>query len=90
MQTVALPGSQLTSRDALHDWLAKALVFPAYYGRNLDALWDLISASIPLPVTLIWQDFAQSQLLLGDYADKALAVFQEAAALQEGFYLEVH
>jgi ribonuclease inhibitor len=55
----------------------------------LDALWDLISAITPLPVTVIWEDFAQSQLLLGDYADKTLEVFQEAAALQEGFHIEV-
>ena len=89
MKTVTLPGHQLTTRNELHSWLAEALKFPIYYGRNLDALWDLISATIPLPVTVIWEDFAQSQLLLGDYADKTLEVFQEAASLQEGFHIEV-
>ncbi|QKG56371.1 barstar family protein [Hymenobacter sp. BRD128] len=88
MKTVVLPGRQLATRDELHDWLNEALAFP-YYGRNLDALWDLISATIPLPVTLIWQDFAHSQLLLGDYADRTLQVFQEAADLDEGCYLQV-
>lgn len=52
VKTVVLPGRQLTTRDKLHDWLNKALEFP-YYGRNLDALWDLLSATIPMPVTLI-------------------------------------
>jgi ribonuclease inhibitor len=88
VKTVVLPGRQLTTRDELHDWLNEALEFP-YYGRNLDALWDLISAIIPLPFTLIWQDFAQSQLLLGEYADRTRQVFQEAADLEEGFYLQV-
>ena len=87
MQTIILPGSQLASQNALHDWLDEAFDFP-YYGRNLDALWDLISATIPLPVTLIWQDFAQSQVLLGDYADKTRQVFQEAADLRQGFYFQ--
>jgi len=88
VKTVVLPGYQLTTRDALHDWLHEALEFP-YYGRNLDALWDLISATIPLPVTLVWQDFAHSQRLLGAYADKTRAVFEEAAALEKGFYLQM-
>jgi len=68
--------------------LNEALEFP-YYGRNLDALWDLISVTIPLPITLVWQDFAHSQRLVGAYADNTLAVFQEATALQEGFYLRL-
>jgi ribonuclease inhibitor len=89
VKTVVLPGRQLTTRDTLHDWLNEALEFP-YYGRNLDALWDLLSATIPMPVTLIWDDFMQSQILLGDYADRTRQVFQETADLGEGFYFQVH
>jgi ribonuclease inhibitor len=88
MQTIFLPGSRLASQNALHDWLDEAFCFP-YYGRNLDALWDLISATIPLPIALIWQDFAKSQVLLGDYADRTRQVFQEAADLRQGFYFQV-
>ncbi len=29
--------------DAIHDRLAEALRFPAYYGRNLDALYDCLT-----------------------------------------------
>ena len=89
MKTVVLPGSQFTTRDELHDWLNETLEFP-YYGRNLDALWDLLSATIPMPVTLIWEDFAQSQLLLGNYADLTRQVFQETADSGRGFYFQAH
>jgi RNAse (barnase) inhibitor barstar len=65
MKTVVLPGRQLITRDELHDWLNEGLAFP-YYSRNLDARWDLMRATIPLPITLVWQGFAQSQLLLGE------------------------
>ncbi len=41
-KTVVLPGRQLTTRDELHDWLHAAFDFLSYYGRNLDALWDLL------------------------------------------------
>ncbi|MDR2688174.1 MAG: barstar family protein [Azoarcus sp.] len=29
-----------------------------HHGRNLDALWDLLSASIERPIHLIWFDSA--------------------------------
>jgi ribonuclease inhibitor len=61
MQTIVLPSRQLASQHALHAWLDEVFSFP-YNGRNLNALWNLVGATIPLPVTLIWQDFAQSRV----------------------------
>lgn len=40
---VALDGRALADHDALHDQLAASLGFPASYGRNLDALIDLLT-----------------------------------------------
>ena len=41
---IILDGALITDRTALHDLLAEKFAFPAYYGRNLDALYDLLSA----------------------------------------------
>lgn len=41
--TVQLSGKQMSSRTALHDHLALMFQFPEYYGRNLDALYDLLT-----------------------------------------------
>lgn len=38
-----LDGRQITDCCALHDLLAEKLEFPDYYGRNLDALYDLLT-----------------------------------------------
>jgi ribonuclease inhibitor len=51
---VQLDGAFMTTRDALHDHLAQQLQLPEHYGRNLDALYDLLTEiSIPVTVTLV-------------------------------------
>ena len=41
METIVIDGSQMSGRQAAHQHLAERLSFPGYYGRNLDALYDL-------------------------------------------------
>ena len=41
---VYLDGRALDSREALHQALSALLAFPAYYGKNLDALHDCLTA----------------------------------------------
>jgi len=42
MHEVILDEKSLGSLGDAHDVLAAGLGFPAYYGRNLDALWDCL------------------------------------------------
>lgn len=42
MKRVELDFSQCYSKDAVHDYLIKKFDFPQYYGRNLDALFDVL------------------------------------------------
>lgn len=45
MQTkVILEGSRFKSTKDIHNYLAKALCFPSYYGSNLDALYDCLTS----------------------------------------------
>ena len=41
--TVELDCRKMTDRGTAHDYLAEKFEFPGYYGRNLDALFDLLS-----------------------------------------------
>lgn len=55
-----LDGRGLVDRDALLDGLAQALSFPAWYGRNWDALADCLSDLSWLPgqgQVLLWERY---------------------------------
>lgn len=43
MKIIILDGDKIKNIDDFHTSFAKMLNFPAYYGRNLDALHDLLT-----------------------------------------------
>lgn len=43
METVVIDGEKMLNRRAAHDHLTEQLALPDYYGRNLDALYDMLS-----------------------------------------------
>lgn len=60
---VLLDGRLMISREALHDLLQNELNLPGYYGRNLDALYDVLSEyPQKLEITLIHTDEMLSNL----------------------------
>lgn len=64
-----LDGREAVSRAALHDLLAHGLHLPAYYGRNLDALYDCVSAMRePVILEIVHADAMQEAV--GSYADR--------------------
>ena len=66
-----------TSRSAVHDELARVFSFPAHYGRNLDALYDCLTALPPCRICLQHTSFLYPAL--GPYAEKLLSTFRDAA-----------
>jgi len=43
MQIICLDFREIESREELHDFLERNLELPEYYGRNLDALYDVLT-----------------------------------------------
>ncbi|MBQ2763574.1 MAG: barstar family protein [Firmicutes bacterium] len=43
MKKVTIDTNQLQTMDQIHDYLAKELNFPPYYGKTLDALYDCLT-----------------------------------------------
>lgn len=57
-----IDGSRIRSESDFHVAIALALGLPHHYGRNLDALWDILSSDVERPVQLIWNRSALSQV----------------------------
>lgn len=79
MRTISLDTAGLTTRDEVLARIGDVLGFPAYYGRNLDALADCLR-DVKEPIRLEWtgwQDlqasdataFGRIMLVLDDRAD---------------------
>lgn len=45
MKRYILNGLDMSDESRMHDSLAECFSFPSYYGRNLDALWDMLTES---------------------------------------------
>lgn len=76
--TILLDGKAMIDRVCAHDHLAERLALPVYYGRNLDALYDVLT-EICEDTQIILRDPAAVAEQMGKYGEALLATLQEAA-----------
>ena len=88
MLEIILDGALMTDRQAVHDLLTEKFAFPDYYGRNLDALYDLLSTySGEVNVTLIHE--SQMYESLGNYGKSLVSTLRDAAAANINLMLSI-
>ena len=75
MRCIRLDCAWMGDREAVHDYLAQALGFPSWYGRNLDALYDVLTERGE-PLRLL----VRNREALAEYAEDLLRTLAEAAA----------
>lgn len=75
---LTLDGLQMSSRAAAHDHLKAQLQLPDYYGRNLDALYDLLTAC-PADTEILLINQAAVMEALGSYGEILIETLQQAA-----------
>ena len=80
-QVYVFDGSKVYNLEEAHKQLAEILDFPSYYGRNLDALFDLLSTyngMVKIILVVIGPlDFIFN---VGDDARRFLSVLKRASA----------
>jgi len=74
-----LDGRSIASERDLHDAIADQLQ-PPVYGRNLDALDEVLTQMVEPPIEILWTDAARSRSVLGDRFEKFVEVFRDVEA----------
>lgn len=88
MKRILLNGSYMYSRDRAHLYLQWKLNSPQYHGKNLDALWDVLSAySTPVVFSLSHKERLLAHL--GDYGQAIINTFREAAQENGNIHFEI-
>lgn len=74
---ILLDGRAMTDRETLHTYLAGKMAFPDYYGRNLDALYDLLS-TYPEKAEIVLAHGNEMVAALGRYGHGFLKTMADA------------
>jgi len=56
-----LDGQAIQSLDSFYQLIAKVLPLPDYFGRNLDALADVLTTDLDGPCEILWEQSAVSK-----------------------------
>ncbi|PXX44720.1 barstar family protein [Aquitalea magnusonii] len=81
----------ITSLEQFYDELSRQLQLPAHFGRNLDALYDSLSADVSGPFEIVWRDTELSRSKLGaDVYATLLEILQAVAAERGDITLDIH
>jgi len=78
----------ICSLDIFYDEVARQLALPAYFGRNLDALWDVLTTDIAGPVEVVWEHAAASRQAMGEDFDRVADLLKQVARKRDDF--QVH
>lgn len=82
-ELVILDGEKMISRREAHDHLVERLALPEYYGRNLDALYDLLTEREgPTRILIRHGDTLLSWL--GDYGKALIQTLIDADRVNPG------
>ena len=83
METIVIDGERMLDRRAAHDHLAAQLSLPDYYGRNLDALYDLLTEREG-PTRLVVRHRETILSWLGGYGEALCQTLEDADRANPG------
>lgn len=79
---IILDAARMKTKEEAHCYLRQQLSFPAYYGKNLDALFDCLTDLDETDIKFVNLDAGA-----GSYFAAVLSVFQEAEAENSRLHL---
>jgi ribonuclease inhibitor len=82
-EIIVLEGEKMLSRREAHEHLAQQLALPDYYGRNLDALYDVLTEREG-PTRIIIRHGNTLLSWLGDYGKALIQTMLDADRVNPG------
>ncbi|ARK49397.1 barstar family protein [Burkholderia pseudomallei] len=82
---IELSGEAMFKEADFHKQLSEALGVQSYYGCNLDALWDLLSAGVERPLVIVWKNSSASKKNMGVVFDELVGVLERVKLQDENF-----
>ena len=84
---IILDGTKMTSVEAAHKYIKDTFGFPDFYGRNLDALYDMLT-EICEHILIQISNAGSITANMGDYGENLIAAFEDAAENNANITLE--
>ncbi|WP_373975691.1 barstar family protein [Chitinibacter sp. SCUT-21] len=88
-------GTQITLRDIqslddAYNQISTQAHLPNTFGRNLDALFDVLSLDLEGPVQITWQECAQAQKIMpGTQFEDLMCVLKDAAGERSDLQINI-
>ena len=79
MRRVLIDGGRVATADDVYDAFADQLALVPEFGRNLDALWDVLTVDVAGPLEIVWQDAARSRARLGGAFEPFVRLLRDLA-----------
>jgi len=80
-----LDGRAIQSVADFYDEVGRKLPLPPHFGRNLDALADVLSTDIPGPFEIVWENASASKKNLKNDFVKMQSMLKHVAAERADF-----
>jgi ribonuclease inhibitor len=84
-----LNGNTLSSLNDFYDRISTLKDMPEHFGRNLDALWDVLSTDIEGPFEIIWKNADASQKLMGRDFHRVVKLLRDLEEDRPDFKLKI-
>ena len=84
-----LNGNAIRSLDDFYDRISTLKDMPEFFGRNLDALWDVLSIDIEGPFEIIWKKAEASKKLMGKDFDRVVKLLRDLEKERDDFKLKI-
>ena len=82
-----LNGKAIHTLDDFYDEISGQLSLPSYFGRNLDALWDVLSTEVEGPTEIVWLNAEAARQAMGEDFEKVMKVLKELEGQRDDFKL---